>query len=133
MARTHPELTLVIDHLAKPEIKMGDLETWNTALEPFASVPNVFVKLSGLVTEADWKTWTPDQIAPYFRDVLEQFGPERCMFGSDWPVCLLAASYGQTRELVRRALEGYGETGVAAVLGGSAARAYRLRERGLLL
>jgi len=112
---------------------MGDLETWNTALEPFASVPNVFVKLSGLVTEADWKTWTPDQIAPYFRDVLEQFGPERCMFGSDWPVCLLAASYGQTRELVRRALEGYGETGVAAVLGGSAARAYRLRERGLLL
>lgn len=130
-ARAHPELTFVLDHLAKPDIKAGDLERWSAALEPLESLPNVFVKLSGLVTEADWTTWTPQQIVPYFRASLERFGPERCLYGSDWPVCLLASSYGQTLELVQWALEGQDPVARDAVLGESAARAYRLRERGL--
>lgn len=110
-ARAHPDLTLVIDHAAKPDIKAGNLEfeRWKSSLELFAALPNVFVKLSGLVTEADWKHWTPAQIVPYFRACLEQFGPERCMYGSDWPVCLLAANHGRTLELVKTALEDYGE------------------------
>jgi len=134
-ARAHPELTFVIDHAAKPNIKAGDLELerWKSSLVPFAALPNVFVKLSGLVTEADWKHWTPAQIEPYLKACLEQFGPERSMYGSDWPVCLLAANYGQTLELVTQALEGYDQSAQDAVLGGTAARGYRLLERGLLL
>ena len=129
--RAHPDLTLVLDHMAKPEIKVGDLETWKHSLEPLAALENVFIKLSGLVTEADWMTWTPEQIVPYFKVCLELFGPERCMYGSDWPVCLLASSYAQTLELVVQALEGCGKKAVDAVLGGTAARAYRLKEHGL--
>ena len=137
VARAHPELTFVIDHAAKPDVKGGNvkaggLESWRASLEPFSLLPNVYIKLSGLVTEADWTTWTPEQIVPYFRACLELFGPERCLFGSDWPVCLLAARYGQTLELVMEALEGQVQTAVDAVLGGSAARAYRLQERGLV-
>ena len=159
-ARAHPELTFVIDHAAKPDLKAGHLEfeRWKTSLEPFAALPNVFIKLSGLVTEADWKHWTPAQIGLYLKACLQQFGPERCMYGSDWPVCLLAASYGQTLELVMNSLEGYGEIaqnasrpdrrpspeGAAfgprqcrfaqdAVLGETAARVYRLKEKDLLL
>ena len=133
IARAHPDLTLVIDHAAKPDFEAGDFERWKRSLEPFAALPNVFVKLSGLVTEADWKHWTPAQIIPYLKACLEQFGPERCMYGSDWPVCLLAANYSQTLELVRGALEGYNPAQVSAVMGGTAARAYRLEEKDLLL
>jgi L-fuconolactonase len=125
VARAHPKLTLVLDHLAKPEIRAGGLTTWNAALEPLESLPNVFVKLSGLVTEADWKTWTAEQIVPYLEAVLKRFGPDRCLYGSDWPVCLLAASYGQTLELVLEALADYGDLAQNAVLGGTATRAYR--------
>jgi L-fuconolactonase len=138
-ARAHPELTFVIDHAAKPNLKAGDLkardlelERWKNSLEPFVALPNVYIKLSGLATEADWKHWTPAQIVPYFQVCLEQFGPERCMYGSDWPVCLLAANYGQTLEWVVAALEGRDKMAQDAVLGGTAARAYRLAEKGLL-
>ncbi len=131
-ARAFPELTFVLDHAAKPDLKMGMLEDWEKSLEPFTVLPNVWVKLSGLVTEAHWKAWTPPQIIPYLKGCLELFGAERCMFGSDWPVCLLAAHYGQTLELVLSALKGYDTSAKTLVLGDSAARAYRLRERGLL-
>jgi len=131
VARAHSELTFVLDHAAKPDVQAGDLETWKRSLEPFAALENVFIKLSGLVTEAEWTTWTAEQIVPYFKAILELFGPERCMYGSDWPVCLLASSYAQTLELVLSALEGYDPIAREAVLGGTAARAYRLREHGL--
>ncbi|HET7467243.1 MAG TPA: amidohydrolase family protein [Candidatus Dormibacteraeota bacterium] len=101
--RGRPGMKFVVDHAAKPRIADGprDLE-WERAMAPLAELPNVTCKLSGLVTEASWDSWTQEQLEPYVRRVLEWFGPERCMFGSDWPVCLLAASYSQVVETIRQ-------------------------------
>ena len=127
VARQLPEIRFVIDHMAKPRIAAGprDLD-WEQALAPFSELPNVSCKLSGLVTEAQWATWTPDDLAPYVRRALGWFGPERCMFGSDWPVCLLAASYEQVMQAAKYALEGLNPSGIDAVLGGTAISVYRL-------
>ena len=94
------EQKFILDHLAKPNIKNGTSATWAADLKKLASHKNVFCKLSGMVTEADHKTWTKQDIYPYMDKVLEFFGPERLLFGSDWPVCLLAASYGQVCDLM---------------------------------
>lgn len=100
-----PELSFVIDHLAKPRIAAGRNDPeWERGMAPFASLPNVCCKVSGLVTEADWSAWRPENLAPYVERAVEWFGEERLMFGSDWPVCLLAADYlrvvATARELV---------------------------------
>jgi L-fuconolactonase len=101
--RRNRDVSFVIDHAAKPRIAGGSWDgEWEERLAPFSDEPNVVCKLSGLVTEADWKSWTPEQLAPYVRRVLGWFGPERCMFGSDWPVCLLAASYAQVLDTMRQ-------------------------------
>jgi len=100
-ARRHPDIRFVLDHAAKPRIAAGARDRdWEDAMPPLAELPNVTCKLSGLVTEADWKAWTPEQLRPYIERVVEWFGRDRCMFGSDWPVCLLAASYPQVTDLV---------------------------------
>ena len=101
--KRYPDTTFVIDHAAKPEVRgvSWDRE-WEKALAPFSDQSNVACKLSGLVTEADWKSWTPEQLEPYVNRVVGWFGAERCMFGSDWPVCLLAATYGQVLDAVQR-------------------------------
>ncbi|HYR50655.1 MAG TPA: amidohydrolase family protein [Candidatus Eisenbacteria bacterium] len=100
--KRHPGMRFVIDHAAKPRIAAGARdEAWEKALAPLADHANVTCKLSGLVTEADWKAWNPGQLEPYVRRVLDWFGPERCMFGSDWPVCLLAAPYADVVEATR--------------------------------
>jgi L-fuconolactonase len=101
--KRHPDMTFVIDHAAKPRIKglSWDRE-WEQALAPFSDQANVSCKLSGLVTEADWKSWTPEQLEPYVNRVVGWFGPERCMFGSDWPVCLLAATYDQVLDAMQQ-------------------------------
>jgi L-fucono-1,5-lactonase len=92
--RRNRDVSFVIDHAAKPRIAGGSWdEEWEKAMAPFSDEPNVACKLSGLVTEADWRSWTPEQLAPYVKSVVGWFGSRRCMFGSDWPVCLLAASY----------------------------------------
>jgi len=92
--RRHPDVRFVIDHAAKPRIAGGAWDAeWEKVLEPLAQEPNVACKISGLVTEAEWSSWTPEQLQPYVDRVLGWFGPERSMFGSDWPVCVLAASY----------------------------------------
>lgn len=104
VARAFPELRLVIDHLAKPEIAAQRVDNWLPALTEAARCPNVFVKLSGLVTEADWSAWQPSDLAPYVRAAVDLFGPSRCMFGSDWPVCELAATYEQVVQALRTAL-----------------------------
>jgi L-fuconolactonase len=126
IARLHPDLRLVVDHLAKPPIANGDDAGWAAALAPFADLGHVHCKLSGMVTEADWSGWRPEDLAPYVRQALDWFGPERCMFGSDWPVCLLAASYGQVLEALVYALGDIDEQSKAAVLGENAIRFYRL-------
>jgi L-fuconolactonase len=98
VAETCPELRLVIDHLAKPPIASRGFDEWSRELEPLAAFPNVWCKLSGLVTEAAWRSWQTDDLRPYVERVVELFGVERLLFGSDHPVCLLAASYGRVLE-----------------------------------
>ncbi|ADB15622.1 amidohydrolase 2 [Pirellula staleyi DSM 6068] len=95
LAARFPSLKLVINHLAKPEIKLGRLDNWEPHLRAAARFPNVYCKLSGMVTEADWTAWKPADLRPYVQVALDAFSPARCMFGSDWPVCELAASYSQ--------------------------------------
>lgn len=89
----HPGQRFVLDHIAKPPIREGVLDPWREELQRLAKRENVFCKLSGMVTEADWTNWREEALKPYFEVVLEAFGPKRLMFGSDWPVCLLAGDY----------------------------------------
>jgi len=122
-ARRHSEMRFVIDHAAKPRIAGGLMDLgWEEAIAPLADLPNVACKISGLVTEADWKRWTEEDLEPYVRRVLGWFGSERCMFGTDWPVCLLAASYERVVTTMR-ALIGDDES----VFGGTAAAVYGIR------
>jgi len=123
LVRDFPSMRFVVDHIAKPPITSGAIDEWAARLRPLAEYPNVFCKLSGMVTEADWKSWRVEDFAPYVSRVLEWFGPDRCAFGSDWPVCLVAGSYARVidacRELVPPAAR-------ARVFGANAAELYRL-------
>jgi L-fuconolactonase len=101
-ARALPELRFVVDHIAKPPIASGELEPWASGLRQLAGLEHVTCKLSGLVTEADWDSWRPDDVLPYASRVVEWFGVERLLFGSDWPVCTLAASYDAVVSLAER-------------------------------
>ena len=123
LAERHPGLRIVIDHLSKPRIRDHEWEPWATGLAAAAALPNVHAKISGLVTEADHERWTVEDLRPYVEYAVEVFGPERLMFGSDWPVALLAADY-QTVWQVMSALLGGTDTG--QVLGGTATRFYGL-------
>ena len=126
VVRELPELSFVLDHLAKPGIAAGAWEPWASHLAELARLPNVTAKISGLVTEADWKRWTPGQIATYVRHALDVFGADRLMAGSDWPVCTLAASYGDVWALAETLVANLTDPERAAILGGTASRVYRL-------
>jgi L-fuconolactonase len=121
-----PRQRFVLDHLAKPPIKSGEIDSWAKGIRALAASPNVFCKLSGLVTEADWKHWTPEHITPYLDVAFESFGEERLMIGSDWPVCLVAASYSRAVRVVKDYVSRLSPNSRAAVLGGNAARFWRL-------
>jgi L-fuconolactonase len=125
-AAGHPELTFVLDHLGKPPIATGALQPWATAVRGLAALPNTVCKLSGMVTEADLAKWTVDELRPYADTVLDAFGPGRLMFGSDWPVCTLAASYGQVVDVAEELTRGVGAEERAEIFGGTATRVYRL-------
>ena len=129
LVRQLPEVTFVIDHAGKPRIAAGprDIE-WEQAMAPLADCPNVSCKLSGLVTEARWDSWTPRDLEPYVKRVVDWFGPTRCMVGSDWPVCLLASTYDGVLEAMREAVSDLSPSENEAVFGGNAARVYRLSE-----
>jgi len=125
---THfPEQHFVIDHCAKPEIKAGKTEPWATQMRKIAQHKNVFCKVSGLVTEADWKHWKPDDFRPYLDVVFDAFGPDRLMFGSDWPVCLLAGTYRQVKQLVETYLKDFSQADREKIFGGNAALFYGLK------
>jgi L-fuconolactonase len=124
--RDHPAIRFVIDHLAKPPIAGGAIDAWAAGLRPLAEYPNVHCKLSGMVTEADWTRWSARDLAPYASRVLEWFGPGRCLFGSDWPVCLLAASYAEVIEACRVALGDLAPADRERIFGGNAIELYRL-------
>ena len=122
-----PRQRFVLDHLAKPPIKSGSVELWARGLRKLAAFPNVCAKISGLVTEADWQAWKPEDIRPYLDVAFECFGPSRLMVGSDWPVCTVAAAYPQVVNLVKDYLSGYAPEEREAVLGGNAAKFWRLQ------
>ena len=128
LARDLAAVPFVIDHLAKPPIRDGTLGPWADAVAPFGELPNVSAKVSGLLTEADWARWTVDDLVPPIRHALDVFGPERLLFGSDWPVSLLAAPYERVVAATIEALDraGLAASDRAAVMGLNAARVYRL-------
>jgi len=126
VAESCPDLRLVVDHMAKPPIKSGEINEWAQELKALAAAPNVYCKLSGLVTEANLTSWRLEDLRPYVERALEYFGPARIMFGSDWPVCLLAASYDQLLESFDLLLVGLSETERSGVFGGNATEFYRL-------
>jgi L-fuconolactonase len=121
-ARAFPELRMVVDHIGKPPIASGELEPWSERLAALAELEHVSCKLSGLVTEADWARWRPEDLDPYVDRVLGWFGEDRLLFGSDWPVCTLAASYDEVVAVAERAV---GRS--SKVFGENASRFYELR------
>ena len=119
----------VLDHLAKPPIKGGEIDGWARELRRLAAFPNVFGKLSGVVTEADWRRWTPAQIRPFLDIAFDCFGANRLMIGSDWPVCTLAADYARTVSVVTDYVSQLSRDERAAVLGGTAQRFWNLNTK----
>jgi L-fucono-1,5-lactonase len=122
-----PGLRALVDHISKPEIKLQKMQPWKSLIQDVAQHPNVCCKLSGMITEADHAIWTPDHLRPYIEHVVECFGFERVMFGSDWPVCLLAGTYDQVIEALSTALKPkLDAASEAAVFGLNAARFYKV-------
>lgn len=118
----------VLDHLSKPPIKARQMDPWKDLMSQVSKHPNVHCKLSGMVTEADWVNWKPDDLQPYVDHVVESFGVGRVIYGSDWPVCTQAATYDQVIGALRTMLEpSLDADGLAAVFGGNAERFYNLQ------
>jgi L-fuconolactonase len=124
----HPAQVFVLDHIAKPRIRDGALEPWRGYIRELARRENVFCKLSGMVTEADWAHWSPQDLRPYFDVVLDAFGPHRLMAGSDWPVCLLATTYQKWFSTLREFISPLSAAEQDMILGGVATRVYSLSE-----
>ena len=124
LARQFPAQPFVLDHLAKPAIKTGAISPWREQIRELAKCPNVLCKVSGMITEADHRAWRPEDLRPYLDVVFEAFGVERLMFGSDWPVCLLAGSYEQVFQLVDDYAAHLTACDRAALFGGNAVRFY---------
>lgn len=126
LVRAVPEVNFVVDHLAKPYIKKQDINRWSNFMAELAKCPNVTCKLSGLVTEADWQQWSKRDFFPYLDVVFDHFGPDRLLFGSDWPVCLVAANYTQVKTLIDEYVYPWGDEVRAKVFGGNAVGFYGL-------
>jgi L-fuconolactonase len=125
-AARFPDQPFVLDHLAKPFIKDHEMEPWATHLRGLARHENVYCKLSGMVTEADWLVWDWDDFTPYLDVALEAFGPGRLMIGSDWPVCKVAAGYGEAMQIVEEYIARLSPSEKAGILGENAVRFYGL-------
>jgi L-fuconolactonase len=121
-----PDQRFVVDHLAKPGIKDRVMEPWATAIRELARRPNVFCKVSGLVTEADWRHWRPGDLRPYLDVAFDAFGPDRLMWGSDWPVCLVAANYERVLGIIVEYASALSESERSALFGETAVRFYGL-------
>ena len=126
LARQLLGLPMVIDHLSKPHIRHRQIDDWLPHFKAAAKYPNVYCKLSGMVTEADWQNWTTDDLKPYVEVALDLFGAERLMFGSDWPVCELAATYEEVFAALNQTLGPLSDSERAAIFGGTAVRFYKL-------
>ena len=126
LARALPGLPLVVDHVAKPQIAMRGWDDWAQPLAELAACPQVACKLSGMITEADWSHWQPADLRPYVEHALASLGPQRLMFGSDWPVCLLAGSYAQAHDALVECVGALSPAEQSEIFGGAAARVYGL-------
>lgn len=126
LVKAFPDQRFVIDHLAKPLIKAGAIAQWKKEMVAVAEFGNVYCKVSGMVTEADWHDWKYDDFAPYLDVVVEAFSPRRIMFGSDWPVCLVAASYDRMLQVVTGYFASFSEEQQNDVFGHTAAAFYQL-------
>jgi len=124
--RSFPEQQFIVDHCAKPDIRDREIDQWKKGITDLAMFPNVCCKLSGLITEARWKEWSPADFYPYLDIVFESFGTERLMFGSDWPVMLLSGLYVQWKSLLEKYMEKQLEEEKEMVFGGNAARVYNV-------
>ncbi|MES1225181.1 MAG: amidohydrolase family protein [Bacteroidota bacterium] len=121
-----PNQTFVIDHIAKPEIKTKKIEDWKKDIQEVAKHENVYCKISGMITEADWKNWSAGDINPYMDIVVEAFGTKRIMYGSDWPVCLVAGSYAETLNVVKNYFSSFTKNEQNMFFGQNAIKFYNL-------
>lgn len=126
LAKEFPEQKFVINHLAKPYIKDGKIDEWKKSIEAISWFENVYCKISGMVTEADWKKWRTNDFFPYLDVVVKSFGTNRIMYGSDWPVCLVAASYSQVFNIVREYFSSFSTNELELFFGGNAVKFYNL-------
>jgi len=124
-----PEQLFVIDHIAKPSIKDGSLQPWQRHIKEFSKFPNVNCKISGMVTEADWENWKQEDMKPYLETVMETFSPNRLMYGSDWPVCLLAGNYCRIIDLAAHYISQLSTQDQELVFGGTAAQFYKIQSK----
>jgi L-fuconolactonase len=126
LVRKNPDQPFVVDHLAKPYIKAGEIDAWAKDMKELAQYPNLYCKISGMVTEADYRKWEPENFTPYLDVVVNAFGTQRVMYGSDWPVCLVAASYAQVLSIVKNYFSSFTPDEQAAFFAGNATRFYHL-------
>jgi L-fuconolactonase len=126
-AKSFPDLPLVVDHIAKPRIAENGWDDWADLIAQIAQCPNAYCKLSGMITEADWSSWKPEDLKPYIDHVLDCFGVDRLMFGSDWPVCNLAGDYSRVIEALEANLASLSDSERSKIFGENAARCYSLR------
>jgi L-fuconolactonase len=124
--KSFPNLRFVLDHLGKPDVKNQDILEWSKDIKSIAAFENVWCKVSGLVTEADLRDWKNEDFSPYLEVIFENFGSDKVMFGSDWPVCRLAATYGQTLDIMENYLAPYSKTEQDLFWGGNAIEFYNL-------
>ena len=127
MVKQSPHNTFVLDHISKPYIAKNEMQPWADQISEIASHENVFVKVSGLFTEADWHNWNHQTFAPYLDHILNTFTPARMMFGSDWPVCLLAATYADTINLMEEFVKEFSVSEQESFWANNARRAYKLK------
>jgi len=126
LVRQFPNQKFVVDHLAKPFIKSGDIDDWKKGMIDLSASENVFCKLSGMVTEANWNDWEYKHFVPYLDVVMEAFGADRLMFGSDWPVCLLAASYDFMKEIITTYISKLSQSEIEQIMGLNALTFYNI-------
>lgn len=126
LVKLFPDQKFVLDHIAKPDIKSGEFVTWQTNIKKLALHQNVFCKISGMVTEAEWKTWKPTDFKVYLDTVVKAFGTERLMYGSDWPVCLVAATYEEQLGIVSDYFAGFSTLEKKKIMGGNASKFYKI-------
>ncbi len=123
----HPDQTFVLDHIAKPRIQKNKIDTWAYNMKELAKRDNVICKISGMVTEANYQSWTPEQLQPYFDVVMDSFGPSRLMFGSDWPVCLVATQYMEWINLFKKVISVFNKEDQEKILSKNAFEIYNLQ------